>query len=153
MKKIIDNYKVVDKSAYKYIAKHCDKWLEKGVDDSSQVIEKIIKAGGSFIESEPCPGLFIFGNMYNPELGINGALWVTGTIAEVQSQPNGVFEVTTGSGSKYFLFNFEPAKNPDPVVNNDDAVVLPATDATMVVDPDEVFKDPLKYYELLVETS
>lgn len=143
--KMLLNYIVVDRAGYDYVARKCNQWMKNTINDVSDIIDDLITAG-VLVGRVPRPGLFVVGNMYNPNRGIDGALWTTGSIVSVLRDEDGEMMVLTSSGSKYHLAHplAISVANPNPSVRTEE-VPIPTTD--------EVFADPVGFYDIFVAAA
>lgn len=146
MKMLLD-YVVVDAAGYAFAASRCNQWKDSGVNDVSDIINELF-ASGVTVGRIPRSGLFVLGNMYNPSLGIDGFLWVTGEIVDVLCGEGGEMVVLTLSGSKYRLVRplaISVASGTPSVRTKEVSVPTPTTD--------EVFVDPAGFYDILVSAA
>jgi len=112
MKKILDNYLSVDQKGFELIAKRCNDWSKDEVEDPAEVFGEIIKAGGC-LKGGAIAGWYLFGNMYNPEYGLSGAVWVTSKVVDLGKDMNGHLWAETSSGSRYLLLDEHSSESDD----------------------------------------
>lgn len=151
MSQMILNYLMTDSDGYNVIAKNCYRWRSDATRNVADVIGEIL-AGDGLIGLKPRKGLHVFGNMYNPDKGFEGEIWVSAPIVSVEVQDDLTY-VITSSGSKYYLFypfGFSSKEDSD---DSDDLGDLPDScdlhDDVPEPTTEEVFKDPIGYLNYL----
>ena len=138
--KMLVNYLSTDIDGFGVISDLCYRWREKGIREVADVVDELMHEG-VLIGTKPRKGLHMFGNMYNPNNGNFGDVWITAKVVDIMTDVDGTTRVETSSGSEYYLlkpFAFSKAlreqvsdpEKPEPSV-------------------DEVFKDPLRFLESL----
>ncbi len=149
MSQMILNYLMTDSDGYNAIAKSCYRWRSDATRNVADVIGEILEGGG-LIGLKPRNGLHVFGNMYNPDKGFEGEIWVSAPIVSVEVQDDLTY-VITSSGSKYYLFY--PFSSKEDSDDSDDLGDLPDScdshDDVPEPTTEEVFMDPIGYLNYL----
>ncbi|MBQ1298422.1 hypothetical protein IIY24_01090 [Candidatus Saccharibacteria bacterium] len=110
MKKILDQYFSVDRAGFDFVADHCNEWACEGGIDLDEVV-RMLKAEGVEMIEGVSGGRFLVGVMYNPDLGVNGEVWVTSMItgisllANLDDTRSSKLFARTNSGSEYLLLD------------------------------------------------
>ena len=145
---MILNYLMTDGDGYDVIAEKCYRWRSDGIRNVADAIDEILERGG-LIGLKPRSGLHVVGNMYNPNKGFEGEIWVSAPIVSIEAQDDLVY-VITSSGSKYYLFYpFDFSLKNDSDESDDLGDSRDSNDGILEPTTEEVFMDPIGYLNYL----